>query len=60
MFKSGWLTISEYNYDIAEKSFYFDPNQEPRGVFSAHFMNQIRQAIRPLLQAKQGRVDRIR
>lgn len=59
MFKRGWLTISEYNYDIAERSFHFDPNQEPRGKFSPHFMNQVRRAIRPLFLHKHGRVDRI-
>jgi len=59
MFKRGWLTISEYNYDIAERSFHFDPNQEPRGMFSSQFMDQIRRAIRPLLLAKRGRIDRI-
>jgi hypothetical protein len=23
-FKQGWITVSEYNYDIAERSFYFE------------------------------------
>jgi hypothetical protein len=26
MFKRGRITVSEYNYDIAERSYYFDPN----------------------------------
>jgi hypothetical protein len=26
MFKRGRIMVSEYNYDIAERSYYFDPN----------------------------------
>lgn len=56
--KRGWITVSEYNYDVAEQSFHFDPNQVPRGAFSPGFMNRIRAAIRPLFVAAQGRIDR--
>jgi hypothetical protein len=56
--KLGWITVSEYNYDIAERSYYFDPNQRPRGRFSPRFLEQIRQALRPFLSAHAGRVDR--
>ncbi|AVX06023.1 hypothetical protein MXMO3_03520 (plasmid) [Maritalea myrionectae] len=59
-FKSGWITISEYNYDIVERSFYFDPNQKPRGRFSGPFMDQILLRFRRNLIQKRGRIDRTR
>lgn len=58
MFKRGWITVSEYNYDIAERSFYFEPNQKARGRFGPSFLEEIRQALRPLLAARAGRIDR--
>jgi hypothetical protein len=58
MFKRGWITVSEYNYDIAERSYYFEPNQKPRGMFGPSFMEEIRRAIRPMLAARQSRIDR--
>lgn len=56
--KRGWITVSEYNYDVAERSFHVDPNQAPRGAFGPGFMNRIWSAIRPLFVAAQGRIDR--
>lgn len=56
--KRAWITVDEYNYDIIERSFYFDPGQKPRGSFSPKFMEQVRKAIRPMLAAKTGRIDR--
>lgn len=56
--KRGWITVSEYNDDVAERSFHLDPNQVPRGAFSPGFMNRIRAAIRRLFVAAQGRIDR--
>ena len=56
--KRGWVMVGEYNYDVAERSFHFDPNQVPRGAFSPGFMNRIRAAIRPLFVAARGRIDR--
>ncbi|BCH22382.1 hypothetical protein MesoLjLc_21250 [Mesorhizobium sp. L-8-10] len=58
MFKRGWVTVDEFNYDIAERSYYFEPNQKPRGMFGPSFMEEIRRAIRPILAAGRGRVDR--
>lgn len=58
IFKQAWLTIDEYNYDIAERSHHFDPSQIPRGAFSPRFMEAIRQAIRPMLAEGLGRIDR--
>lgn len=58
MFKRGWITVGEYNYDIAERSYFFEPNQTPRGQFGPSFLEDIRQALRPMLNARQGRIDR--
>lgn len=57
-FKEGWITVSEYNYDILERSFVFDPNQTPMGKFSNSFTRQILQRLRPYIAASLGRVDR--
>jgi hypothetical protein len=58
MFKRGWITVDEYNYDIAERSYFFESGQKPYGRFSPNFLEDIRQALRPLLAARQGRIDR--
>lgn len=56
--KRAWLTISEYNYDVAERSYHFDRSQEPQGRFSNKFLLEIQRALRPLLQSARGRIDR--
>src|SRR5438270_9764875 len=33
-FKRAWITVSEYNYDVAEHSFYLEPNAPLLGRFS--------------------------
>lgn len=58
MFRRGWITVSEYNYDIAERSYHLDPNQSPRGQFGPSFLEEIRQALRPILASKKGQVNR--
>ena len=58
--KRGWITVSEFNYDIAERSWHFDPAQTPQGRFGAHFLEEIRRALRPILAATTGRIDRTR
>ncbi|PDS78716.1 hypothetical protein [Rhizobium sp. L43] len=60
VFKRGWITVSEYNYDIAERSWFFDTAQSPRGRFGPRFLEDIRQALRPVLAAHAGRIDRTR
>jgi hypothetical protein len=60
VFKCGWITVGEYNYDIAESSFYFEPGSELLGQFSPRFLEEIRQALRPVLAKREGRVDRTR
>jgi len=55
---SEWITVSEYNYDIAERSYYLDVNQPPRRRFSKPFTMRVAAAFAPLLRQAQARVDR--
>ncbi len=57
-FKDGWITVSEFNYDVLEQSFYFEPNQKPIGRFSKPFMDQILIRLRRHIASGQGRTDR--
>lgn len=57
--KQAWITISEYNYDIAETSFYLDPDQPPLGRFGRSFMKQVALAIAPMLKKPRARIDRV-
>lgn len=59
-FKQGWITVSECNYDIIERSYHFDPAQTPRGKFSGAFLETVRKAFAPFLAAGAARVDRTR
>jgi len=54
----GWITVSEYNYDILERSYYFDAGKPPSGRFSDAFLEKIRQAFAPHLAAGKARIDR--
>jgi hypothetical protein len=56
--KRAWITVSEYNYDIAERSFYLDTGQQSLGRFSRSFVAQLAIQLKHLLQAKSGRVER--
>ena len=56
--KRAWITVSEYNYDIAERSFYLDPNAPILGRFSRSFMMQLARAAAPLFGRAKARVDR--
>jgi hypothetical protein len=55
----AWITVSEYNYDIEELSWFLEP-QEPLGKFSSRFLKQVVQALKPVLASRAGRVDRTR
>ena len=54
----AWIIVSEYNYDIAERSWYFEPGMRPLGTFSAQFLRQIATALRSEMHAGAKRVDR--
>jgi hypothetical protein len=54
------IIISEYNYDIAERSFYFESGTPPLGTFSAPFLREIANAFRDALIQAVRRIDRTR
>lgn len=54
----GWITVSECNYDILEKSYHFDARQEPLGRFGEVFLEEVRKALVPFLAAGTARIDR--
>ncbi len=56
--KRAWVSINEYNYDIAEHSFYLEAQPEPSGRFSKPFMMRLAAAFAPLFSQRKGRVDR--
>jgi hypothetical protein len=57
--KEAWITVSEFNYDVAETSYYLDPNAEVLGRFSPGFLSKIAGAARPFIQRKSARINRI-
>ena len=54
----AWVIVDEYNYDIAERSWYFDSGIEPVGSFGQAFMRQITGALRTEMRRGAKRVDR--
>ena len=56
--KRGWITVSEHNRDIAERSFYLDLNSEPLGTFSDAFLLKIQRAALPFFKSDAARVSR--
>ena len=57
-FRRAWVSIGEYNYDVAERSFYLDPALPVLGRFSKSFMMHLAKAVAPMFAKKTGRVDR--
>lgn len=56
--KEAWITVSEFNYDVAESSFYFDPSAEALGAFSKGFLARVAEAARPFIASSKARVSR--
>ena len=56
--KDAWITVSEFNHDIAEQSFYYDPNAEVLGSFSKGFLARIATAFKPFLAQPSAKVSR--
>lgn len=56
--KEAWITISEYNYDVAEASHYLDPNTEILRRFSSSFLAKIAVAACPFIAQASARIDR--
>jgi hypothetical protein len=51
--KQAWVTISQYNYIIAERSYDLDPTQPVLGRLSRAFMMVLARAIAALFKKRQ-------
>lgn len=58
-YPAAWITTSEYNYDILERSFYYDPNAAVLGALSQSFMAKVATELRERLRRRSARVSRI-
>jgi hypothetical protein len=56
--KRAWVIVSEYNYDILERSYAFEPPREVLKRLSPGFLRTVLAAFRPVLAAAEARVDR--
>jgi hypothetical protein len=57
-YPNAWIVTSEYNYDILERSFYYDPSKPVLGAFSASFMAKVATELRERLRTADARVSR--
>lgn len=55
----AWVYVSEWNYDIAERSFYFEPGQLRLGSFTPRFLAVIARAFKPTMTKRGSRVSRV-
>lgn len=58
-FKQAWIIVSEYNYDILERSFSLDPSRGDGRKLSPGFLKVVLRAFRPTLASAQARVARL-
>jgi hypothetical protein len=56
----AWIIIDEYNYDIEEESWFFEPAEERLGEFGEPFLRQVTDALRKEMRKGARRVDRTR
>ncbi len=54
----AWIVVSEYNYDTAEHSWYYEPAKPPLGSFSSIFLREIATALEPAFTHIGARIDR--
>jgi hypothetical protein len=57
-YPAAWIVTSEFNYDIAERSFYYSAATAVLGAFSGPFLKQIAGALQESLGRGKGRVSR--
>ncbi len=57
--KQAWITVSEYNYDILERSFVLEPPRRPLKKLSPQFLKIVLQAVRKSLASSTARIDRV-
>jgi len=58
-FKQAWIIVSEYNYDILERSFSLEPPDSALPKLSQKFLKVVLKAFRPTLASAETRVDRL-
>lgn len=54
----AWIVVSGYNYDVAEQSWYYEPNAPLLGSLSVAFLREVAAALRTALAGAAARVDR--
>jgi hypothetical protein len=55
----SWVYVSEYNRDVLQASFYFEPGEAPIGSFSAPFVRKVAIEFRSTVLARAAKaVDR--
>lgn len=58
--KRAWVVVDEYNYDVAERSWYLEPDAEGGRRLSKPFMMKVAAAFAAATRDAPGRVDRTR
>ncbi len=58
--RPAWITVSEFNFDMAENSFYLDPAARSIGQLSEAFLKQVYRLLRVRLSDPKARIDRTR
>lgn len=56
--KRCWIVVDEYNYDVVEKSWYIEPDEQALGRFSKAFMMRIAAAFSEASRKSDRRVNR--
>jgi hypothetical protein len=56
-YPGAWIVTSEFNYDIAERSFYYDPSLPVLGRFSAEFLKLVAQTVQSRRARRVSRQD---
>lgn len=56
--KRCWIVVDEYNYDVAERSWYIEPDGNPLGRFSKAFLMRIAAAFGEASRKSGRRVNR--
>ena len=49
-YPAAWIYISEFNRDVAEESFYFEPNARRLGAFGQAFVLEVSKALAARIQ----------
>ena len=57
--KQAWITISEYNYDVLERSFSLEPPDQKLKKLSPQFLKQVLAGVRTTIASPAGRIDRV-